>query len=337
MDKRAFLDELQQKLATLPQEERNAALEYFSEVIDDAMNDEGLNEIQAVEKMEPAGAIAGKILDGKRGTQENSIPQPQITPPGAPQRKILTVAALSVRQLLVRARNIGLRILTGSNDTVTLEYPEDERFQFDYQLENGQLTLLQRENENLFLRALFWMDTVKREPVTLTLPQEFAADIDLGTSNARIECASIHVWGGLRLVTSNARIEIGCVDAKAAEIKTSNGRIQADRLQTQTEISLKTSNGRIQTGELHCTKELRLQTSNGAIDGGHISAQDIFLITSNGKVEALVEGSLNDYSVDSGTSNGKNSLPAHTSGAPRRLSVRTSNGRIDVHFSLDRQ
>jgi len=61
MHKQAFLANIQEKLAGLPQEDIEKSLEYYSEMIDDRMED-GLSEADAVAAMGSPEEIAAQIL-----------------------------------------------------------------------------------------------------------------------------------------------------------------------------------------------------------------------------------------------------------------------------------
>lgn len=61
MTKHEFLDQLRQRLSGLPEEDRESSLSYYSEIIDDRMED-GLSEEEAVEAVGSVSQIADQIL-----------------------------------------------------------------------------------------------------------------------------------------------------------------------------------------------------------------------------------------------------------------------------------
>ncbi len=61
MTKSAFLAELSDRLAALPQSEIEKSVAYYSEMIDDRI-EEGLDEETAINALEPPAIIAGRIL-----------------------------------------------------------------------------------------------------------------------------------------------------------------------------------------------------------------------------------------------------------------------------------
>ena len=74
MDKKTFLAKLQEGLQTLPQEELRERLSFYSEMIDDRM-EEGLSEEEAVEQAGPVEAILAQLPE-----------QTPVTPPAKAEK-----------------------------------------------------------------------------------------------------------------------------------------------------------------------------------------------------------------------------------------------------------
>ena len=82
-------------------------------------------------------------------------------------------------------------------------------------------------------------------------------------------------------------------------------------------------------------EKLAAHTTNGSIHFEEIDARDIQLKTSNASIKGTLRGKSTEYAIESGTSNGKNSLPSkwnQSDSAAKRLSVHTSNANIKVAF-----
>lgn len=80
MDKQGYLDRLREALAGLPEEERAERLSFYSEMIDDLM-EEGLTEEEACLRIGPAEEVAAQILA--------EAPAAKPTPEAAPARRRL--------------------------------------------------------------------------------------------------------------------------------------------------------------------------------------------------------------------------------------------------------
>ena len=73
-------------------------------------------------------------------------------------------------------------------------------------------------------------------------------------------------------------------------------------------------------------------TSNSSIRFEQLRAAGYSFTSSNGSIGGTLPGELGDYAVQSGTSNGRNDLPAHSEGVIP-LSVHTSNSSIRIGFA----
>lgn len=114
-------------------------------------------------------------------------------------------------------------------------------------------------------------------------------------------------------------------------VKTSNGAIELDNVHAAN-ISVKFSNGIIHAANTAAQSGLSLRTSNGKISVEGIAATTIDLNTSNGAIKGTVRGKKEDYKIRSDTSNGSSNLSDTDTGS-KRLTVKTSNGSIEIGFS----
>lgn len=133
------------------------------------------------------------------------------------------------------------------------------------------------------------------------------------TSNSRIEGERLSSGGDMNLITSNGSLTV--TDAKAGGIMT-----------------LKSSNSRLNAQEVASAGAMTLTTSNGSLTVERISAPALTLRTSNAAIHGTLPGPQSAWNIESGTSNGRNSLPKQQPGE-KPLLVHTSNGSIDLTFS----
>lgn len=146
--------------------------------------------------------------------------------------------------------------------------------------------------------------------VDATLPRGALAELDLKTSNGRIELVEV-MGSNLCLRTSNGKVVLENVTAEKIEGKTSNGNIYLDAVHARS-LSMETSNGRIE-GELK-SRDAYLRTSNGKIslDLPCVESGEYRMRTSNGSIKLFVpDDASTGYDLD----------------------LRTSMSRIDVGIS----
>lgn len=268
-----------------------------------------------------------------------------------PGIKTITLDPLAVRMIIIRDRNQRVVVKSGREDQIVLSHPENERVRYQFSLENGVLSLVREPLEFSIQSLSFFFGFRDLGQVELTVPRELAASLDLQTRNASLSLSDFDCWGEIKAQTSNDNLVIKQVTAKAFDLKTSNARLEAQHVATKgnlqlrtsnaritcadanaNQASLQTSNARVEATRMNVTDALTVQTSNGKIVFDSLKAAAYSFKTSNSKVEGVLKGSMADYAIQSGTSNGKNSLPSSQPGQTP-LSVYTSNARIDVGFS----
>ena len=334
MNRQEFLRQLQDRLQGVDAQDKADVLHYFDELIQDKASDENRPEEDIIAQLGSMDTIANTVLEGAaQREQQAQQHEKQPTQPGA--TRTMTAAANSLREVHIEAFSLPVRILPGGEDDIEVSYPQDERHQFQVTVEDGKLHLVRQPQHSLRMFVLdLW--NLSRGPaleITLRLPQEYAGALDVRTSNCQVRMKDIHVWGGLTLTTSNAKMNVRRCQARDICLTTSNARATAEELDTRGDLTVRTSNSRLEAVKLRSGGLLTLRTSNARLQVVGIQAPRIDLKTSNANLEGEVQGAASDYTVLSATSNGKNSLASHPGHGPHQLSAKTSNGNIRVKFS----
>jgi len=273
------------------------------------------------------------------------------------EQRILTCPADILTAVCMTCSNLPVVISPCPGDTATLTYYTSASDPYDARVENGVMILERRGSGKsgfvfnmvgsgfkILLRGSF-------PTVELALPPQSLVDLTVRTANGSIKVGGFSALCAVNAQTSNSRIEIKDVTCKSMELKSSNGRLVMENMTVKKGVSAVTSNSRIEGRGVRGGGDVILKTSNGAIEmqrvagtgalsaitsNGHIRAEDITgaaltLKTANGSIRGILPGRQGDYAIDSGTSNGKNTLPRQQPGA-RPLYAHTSNGNIDVKF-----
>ncbi len=308
------------------------AISYFDELLQDRMDDEGLNEEEAVGKMEAPEVVAARLREGReKERQAAQAPEPEGEQPFK-GIKTIQVKADQARLIRVRDRNTRLIVRSGEGEDIIIRHPESERIRYSFTLEDGRLSLLR---EPFDLSSMFFsFDFLSREmwEVTIQVPHELAAEMDLRTSNAKMDLEGFACWGQILAVTSNASVTVKDVDAKRLELQSSNGTMNLDKVTSRQDLKAVTSNAKITAEAVSAPQSLTLKTSNGGIRVSRLDSAAISLITSNAGIKGSLPGKMEDYTVKSGTSNGKNNLPNERAGGAKTLNVKTSNANISLEF-----
>lgn len=102
-------------------------------------------------------------------------------------------------------------------------------------------------------------------------------------------------------------------NAEDCELITSNGTLSLDHCSVKNTINAKTSNALLTLYQVE-GKDITLKSSNGEITGGLI-------------------GNMEEYQIESHTSNGSNSLPEQKNTGTKFLRAETSNANIEIGFT----
>lgn len=332
MKRDEYLDELKKELIKAEFPHVEEAMTYFSEMLDDRIADENLDEEAAIGMLEEPGKAAQNLamqLDKTPGQAQKPEEQAEDSSPGV---RALTLNARAVRSILIRDRNLKLIVEGWERDEVVVEHPETRKIRYETRFEDGAFSLIRSPVE--FSLDWFTIDPLAAQmrQVRLRVPHELAAVMDLKTSNAKITIEKVNCWGKLDLLTSNGAVKLNEVGAKSLYVRTSNAGIILEKVKVQKTVDAHTSNGKVTAEGVLAPESLVIKTSNGKIDVSTSDSPVFSFTTSNGPIHAGLPGSQKEYSITSQTSNSKNNLPYEQAGGPRSLFARTSNGKIDVVF-----
>lgn len=274
---------------------------------------------------------------------------------GEYEEKVLTCPAQQLRGVRLNCSNMPIRVTACSGDVASLTYYTSPKDPYDASVQNGILRLEPqgggRGGVKINLFGFRFLLQNAQPTVTLRLPADALVDLTAHTSNGSVKVSGLAALCQVDAQTSNCRIEIQDTVCKALEMRssnarlvmqnvsakqnisavTSNSRIEAVRTVSGGGMTLKTSNGRLVLSEAAARQRLEAVTSNGHIQADRIAGGAVTLKSSNGSIRGSLRGRQQDYAIDSGTSNGSNSLPKSQAGT-YPLSVHTSNGSIHIDF-----
>jgi len=237
----------------------------------------------------------------------------------------------SVR-LVVSSENGSIEVNAGSDSEVRVQATLRGANRIEYEVKQDGDTITVTAHRTR--RVLFGFGS--GTDVVVTVPT--SAEVDLETSNGRIELGGIQGSGSLR--TSNGRMLLEDVVGDFVG-DTSNGSITIDTMEGSARIH--TSNGRVELRQV--IGEIDVETSNGRISfsGEMTPGGRNRLITSNGNVTVELRGTPS-VSLDASTSNGDVSsglpilvtvmkdkeLSGTIGDGEADLYIRTSNGDVTI-------
>ena len=251
------------------------------------------------------------------------------------EKAVYTADAAGVEEIIIKARNMAVQVTPVNSNGITIHYYTCDKDPYEVTLAGGVLKLKYKNDVIFNIGSLFSGVSTKfstPDPkVEVMVPAAYAGTLQLDSSNARADVTGLTQAGEIRIDTSNAPIQVSDVSAAQLSAHTSNGAVTLDKVLLSGAADLRSSNGTLTARQLSAGGSLRMDTSNGRIVLDQVTASAVDLKSSNGSITGSVSGKRSDYSISSDTSNGDDSLGDGGKG-PIKLTVRTSNGNIDIRF-----
>lgn len=319
MNRNQFVDKLRWRLFFLPRKEVDAVVSYYSEMIDDYMDD-GLTEEQAVNKLGSINDIVRNMRSDRTVSREYINKEYVKNPEG-------------IEKILLVDCNNNIEIKKSNDDMVHLHYYENEEDYYEISESATEVTIVNITKEKRSFYGMIAKPILNRK-VILEIPENYQNDLEVESNNASIANQGIISLREIKIVTSNGSLNLSNITCVNEIIGiTSNGTISAKNL-TGYSIKLVTSNGAIRVEQLSSHNVLSLDTSNGSLIANDIyTTQKMKLSTSNGRLVATINDDIKNYNITSHTSNGTNNLPSHLKLGDKVLDVKNGNGSINVTFT----
>lgn len=343
MGKEKFIDELKYKLNYLSEEEISKVVTYYSEIIDDKIED-GMTEEDAVLSLGSMDEIE-EIIRTEAGNykKENNFQ-------GERKRYI---CKNDVKLIHVNDKNTSIEINPTSENKIYIEYYEDKYSEYDI-LENEDTVLIKKIAYPRFMFfGGFLMNSFTNTRMVINIPlKAMVKKLDISTTNGYINCIDLNV-PRIELESSNGRMNIKNIEAlKGIKMHTTNGGLNITNLKSGNMIECNTTNGAIVLQDVGTADDIELKTTNGAVKINSVASKNLTVKTSNGSIKfdgvevnesidlkstnSAIRGSINgkmtEFNIISKTTNGKNNLPGSLKSGDKNLTAVTSNGSINIEF-----
>ncbi|HEX2985918.1 MAG TPA: DUF4097 family beta strand repeat-containing protein [Caproiciproducens sp.] len=343
MSKEQYLRKLRSLIRELPADERKTILDFYREILEDKMEN-GQPESEAVAELGDVYALARKILaenPNRRRYGANRIAgfvvasvfavlivaglvanalnlvnlrnntNITVNAKGESDRvedKAASAPASQIKEIMVDARNREVQVVRGTDDDIRMEYRTDESQTVTVTTDNGVMKLVQRDRDFHIFDFFSWRSF---GPITVNVPEQYAGEVYLKTSNATISADDMQNITRLTCDTTNGKVGLSNIQAEAVNVDTSNAHIELNQVKTS---------------------DLRAKSSNGSIQLTELTSPKIDLHTSNASIRGNICGREEDYSIHTDTSNSSCS-PSDRSGGSKSLTADTSNADIHIEFT----
>lgn len=349
-------------LGQLPQEEAFKVATYFSDMIDDKVED-GISAEAALKDLGDPKELASYILKeaykltpelGKYVEQQQPQAPVSFEPSVAANRqKDYTTDCANIKQINVNIKNIEINAVASADDKIHLKYTESENTTFAVSESGGSVDLVMTSggNDGFALKGIFGGKKKEAAPVVrVEVPAKYKENIQLVTDGATIQVQGVANANILECVTKNATLRILDTNAASIRARTTNHRLTVTNVNAEKDVDVSTSSAsidinktigesvtckttasEISLNDVEAKNMLQATTTNAYIAITKISGNYIDLRTSAGKISGTIIGNINDYSITSKSSGGKSNLPNIPFGV-KRLSAVTSKENINITF-----
>lgn len=349
MNKEMYLNELKKALSGLNEQEKEAALAFCTEMIDDRV-EAGLTEEAAVNAMDAPAQMAEKLaVDFKQPPQAAA----SFAPPQSNewQKMVLRCAPEGINHINLQTTNMGIKAIPSKDGQITLTYFTRAQNIHEATVEGD--TLILREIKSVSSRNFFsfFSGPGCREGVTLELPADMMVNLKMQSKNGGLSLSDMQMLMHVDMHTTNGGLSVSRVNCISLDIKTTNGGLALSETKAKTFFDAGTTNGGLAVKDCFCPLDLSLHTTNGGVavancvsqkhlsirssNGGmkvhNLNGASLALHTSNAPITGTLPGPQSLWQIESHTTNGRNNLPASQPGE-KPLSVHTSNGSIHIIF-----
>jgi len=183
-----------------------------------------------------------------------------------------------------------------------------------------------------FFNGMFFFSFGGGKKVVVEIPHDFGGTVCVKTTNCRLEADRLTLGGKLQLVTTNGRLAVTSCTVGKLSGKTTNGRLMLEEV-TGVACEAATSNGQIEAKNCRIDERLWLETSNGTILVEGVDAPNLSFHTSNGAIKGAIAGRRAEYTLESRTTNGHSNV--NGGDGEKHLRAVTSNASIHLDFQDD--
>lgn len=148
-------------------------------------------------------------------------------------------------------------------------------------------------------------------------------DITAETSNSKIICNTVNTPEKVEFISNNGKCEVTGVQSNNMRVQTSNSGIELERVTIADTLTVKTSNGKVTIQQLDA-KTIDITSNNAGVSLGLVEKEDMYDFTANTSNSSIY---INNEKVAG------DSFSSRTSNRERKLSIHTSNGKIEMNFA----
>lgn len=342
MNKNEYMKRLEKALSGVPREERERTLSYYSELIDDRV-EEGIDEQRVVSELEAPEAVASRLMAegvikkaGPKGRSKTGL----IVGVSIAVLLLVAIIVVPIMSFMLYDRNRDASIQAGENtaaqaEEVVRDYPigtkfnfelvqtdldilpsrdnsfhlhyvSDERYQLNIREEGDTVTLWEKDEKHM---VNFGFVEINRK-ATLYVPADAGAFVDFYAVSGDLSVRDLDMEQLLVCTVSGDAVLINVSASEELVVETTSG-----------DVELKGCN----------LASIDVNVVSGNLELENTSFEGLSFNSVSGDLEGDLTGSPEDYDVEFDSMSGGNSL-RNIQGGSIGISFNSVSGDLDLEF-----
>lgn len=213
--------------------------------------------------------------------------------------------------------------------SIKIDYVSSEKTSYDIELKDGLLSI-KETNYEFTIHSIF--PTFYQRKVTVYLPRGVNVNkIDASLTTGNLDIDEINAQE-IIVEATTGNVHLDELSANEIRIEQSTGNTKMEDVVANS-FYHKSSTGNTNMDEVVINNDIKCVSSTGNITFEDLTAKSIHFEASTGNVKGNLMNKISDYSIESKTSTGKNSLPNNAEIGPNKMFVKTSTGNIVITFA----
>ena len=252
MKKNEFLDALRRRIAALPAEDIERSLDYYSEIIDDCMED-GMTEDEAVEQVGSVEQAAANILDEMPAGSLVSAPQEE-------RRIAPSYMSESFDSIRIEDTESDVLFIPSADGCCDIEW--SEKLPHTVTVENGVLTVRRQTERKWFQRISLHGEQAK---LFVRIPAGEYNDLFVSTASGDVRIPAEFAFRTAEVTSASGDVEMFANVGRKLRAKSVSGDVKVNKL-TAGGMELSSVSGDVECAFVRVGGGLTIKTVSGDIE-----------------------------------------------------------------------
>ncbi len=239
------------------------------------------------------------------------------------------------------------KVFVGSSldERAHLEYYENNKVKFDVRIEGGTLRIKQKK-----VFSFFSFNGRDERQLQLLLPESFDGRLVTDCTSGEIRIDNIRTSKQISVDMTSGTAVIYDIEADSLLTDLTSGKLIIGRSEFKNNVVLDCTSGNIEADHIGCAS-MGAHTTSGRIElnsiktgsavieatSGNIVVEsfdsfDTRIDLTSGSVTGSLVGNINDYTIESHVTSGRNSLPGNFAGGSRKIYAEITSGALNLSF-----